>query len=430
MYFEFKRAFHRLFGANEKTFKFELDNNMKNLETQLNKETLHEKDSKSTLRVIDAQFQMFIHLEVSEPFNYNSYDLETRQDFKDYTNMEAQTFKEIIIQNMDSIEQSMAEVPYTTEYNVFAVETQHSEQPENMNDTYLMEKVDSNTTPDSSDMYLKCYIDENKKIQKQLRNANTTLTHELKECKSTLKKTHRTHGESNRTRDRYLVAIHDKEVDLAKYKTFKDCTIENDTLERKLKETQAILAQKEHNIKEGLKLKAYEISVVKEKHNELVKHSLLTKSSYEGLVKEKNKVNSRSCAQKKDAQFHKTTKRYMPIEKKSGYKKHDRQIPIGQKFSPNKSSTVYLKTTPPRSGLTWKPTGRTFTYVGLRWIPIRNSVETCYTTNDSASPLGKETLNPNTTICANSSFLNAVTMKILPESTSNSSEVGDLQDSI
>ncbi|GJV98434.1 hypothetical protein Tco_1553686 [Tanacetum coccineum] len=96
----------------------------------------------------------------------------------------------------------MVEVPYTAEYNVFAVETQHSEQPENMNDTSLMEKVDSNTTPDSSDMCnnefkddqnadnheselvgitnlianLKFDIDENKKIQKQLRNANASLT--------------------------------------------------------------------------------------------------------------------------------------------------------------------------------------------------------------------------------------------------------------
>ncbi|GJT75411.1 hypothetical protein Tco_1042136 [Tanacetum coccineum] len=69
---------------------------------------------------------------------------------------------------------------------------------------------------------------------------------------------------------------------------------------------------------------------------------------------------------KKDAQSHKTTKRYMPVEKKSDSKKHGRQIPIGQKFSTNKSSVVYLKTTPPISGLTWKHTGRIFTYVGLR----------------------------------------------------------------
>nr|GEZ00759.1 hypothetical protein [Tanacetum cinerariifolium] len=35
-------------------------------------------------------------------------------------------------------------------------------------------------------------------------------------------------------------------------------------------------------------------------------------------------------------------------------------------FSPNKSSNVYLKPTPPRSGLTWKPTGKIFTQVGLK----------------------------------------------------------------
>ncbi|GJS89527.1 hypothetical protein Tco_0772163 [Tanacetum coccineum] len=97
----------------------------------------------------------------------------------------------------------------------------------------------------------------------------------------------------------------------------------------------------------------------------------------------------------------------MPVEKKSDSKKHERQIPIGQRFSPNKSSNVYLKTTPPRSGLTWKPTGRIFTYVGLKWNPIRKSIETCYNMNDSASPLGKKTHNPNTTICAIASSLSA-----------------------
>ncbi|GJU29262.1 hypothetical protein Tco_1172851 [Tanacetum coccineum] len=76
-----------------------------------------------------------------------------------------------------------------------------------MNDTSMMEKVDSNTKPDSSDMCnnefkddqntdddedervvlanlianLELDIDENKKIQKQLRKANATLTHEMNE---------------------------------------------------------------------------------------------------------------------------------------------------------------------------------------------------------------------------------------------------------
>ncbi|GJV78928.1 hypothetical protein Tco_1514798 [Tanacetum coccineum] len=105
----------------------------------------------------------------------------------------------------------------------------------------------------------------------------------IEECKSSLEK-------SNRIRDRYLGALHDKEDELVKYKIFKDRTIAKDILERKLNETLRLLAQKEHDIQEGLKIKAYEVSVVKEKNDELVKQSLLTKSIYEGIVKEKNKV--------------------------------------------------------------------------------------------------------------------------------------------
>ncbi|GKB15768.1 hypothetical protein Tco_0849691, partial [Tanacetum coccineum] len=123
-----------------------------------------------------------------------------------------------------------------------------------------------------------------------LNKANTSLSHELQECKSALEECKYSLEKSNRTRDRYLGALHDKEVKLEKYKIFKDRTIEKDTLERKLNKTLGLLAQKEHDIKEGLKIKAYEVSVVKEKHDELVKQSLVTKSSYEGLVKEKNKV--------------------------------------------------------------------------------------------------------------------------------------------
>ncbi|GKE01757.1 hypothetical protein Tco_1389740 [Tanacetum coccineum] len=97
-------------------------------------------------------------------------------------------------------------------------------------------------------------------------------------------------------------------------------------------------------------------------------HDDLNANHDEYILKYLSKVHYRASIQKKDAQSHKTTKRYIPIEKKCDSKKHDRQIPIGQKFSPIKSSNVYLKTTPPRSGLTWKPTGRIFTQV-LQWLP-------------------------------------------------------------
>ncbi|GJW10538.1 hypothetical protein Tco_1576365 [Tanacetum coccineum] len=137
---------------------------------------------------------------------------------------------------------------------------------------------------------LKLDVDENKKIQKQLKKANTSLAHELKECKSILAKTSRTLGESNSIRDSCLIALQNKQTELETYKTLNDRTVDYDKLESKLNETLGLLAQKEIDIKEGLKLKAYEILVVKEKHDELVKQSFLTKSHYEGLVKEKTKI--------------------------------------------------------------------------------------------------------------------------------------------
>ncbi|GJR47943.1 reverse transcriptase domain-containing protein [Tanacetum coccineum] len=182
--------------------------------------------------------------------------------------------------------------------------------------TIMLEIGDSNVTPDSLDMCdndiqddqndvecddervalanlianLKLDVDENKKIQKKLKKANATLTQGLTECKSILVETSRTLGESNSIRNSCLVALQNQQTEFERYKAFNDRTVNYDKLEQRLNETLGLLAQKETDIKESLKVKAYEISVVKEKHDELVKQSLLTKSHYEGLVKEKTKV--------------------------------------------------------------------------------------------------------------------------------------------
>ncbi|GKF52137.1 hypothetical protein Tco_0148604, partial [Tanacetum coccineum] len=60
-----------------------------------------------------------------------------------------------------------------------------------------------------------------------------------------------------------------------------------------------------------------------------------------------------------------------PVEPKNHTHKPGRQIGIGQKFSLNKSSAVHEKPHTPRSCLRWKPTGRIFKTVSLRWIPTR-----------------------------------------------------------
>nr|GEU78265.1 hypothetical protein [Tanacetum cinerariifolium] len=67
---------------------------------------------------------------------------------------------------------------------------------------------------------LKLDIDENKNIQKQLKKANASLTHELNECKYARE-------ESNDIRHRCISALHDQEIELEKYKKYKIVKLKN-----------------------------------------------------------------------------------------------------------------------------------------------------------------------------------------------------------
>nr|GFC42338.1 hypothetical protein [Tanacetum cinerariifolium] len=94
----------------------------------------------------------------------------------------------------------LEKIQNNTGYNVFANDIQHSEQYESISNTCIIETDDSNIIPDSLDMCdddiqndqndvesddervllanlianIKLDVDENKKIQKQLKKANTT----------------------------------------------------------------------------------------------------------------------------------------------------------------------------------------------------------------------------------------------------------------
>nr|GEX70089.1 retrovirus-related Pol polyprotein from transposon TNT 1-94 [Tanacetum cinerariifolium] len=212
-------------------------------------------------------------------------------------------------------------------YNVFGNDLQHSKQSESVSKTCLVEMDDSNVIPDSPDKCeddiqngqndvesddehvalanlianLKLDVDENKKIQKQLKKANTTLAQDLKECKTILAETSKSLGESISVRDSCLVALQNKQTKFEKYKAFNDRTIDYDKLERKLNEALGQLAQKDIEIKEGLKTKAYELSVVKEKH--------------EGLVKQKTKNESFIIVHELKQEMHADLKYVESLEK-------------------------------------------------------------------------------------------------------------------
>ncbi|GJR96089.1 retrovirus-related pol polyprotein from transposon TNT 1-94 [Tanacetum coccineum] len=176
----------------------------------------------------------------------------------------------------------LEQVQYDTDDNVFANDIQHFDQSESISNTCVVETGDSNVIPDSPDMCDNDIQDDQNDVEcDDERVALANLIANLK-----------LDGRIYSIRDSCLVALQNKQTEFERYKAFNDRTVDYDKLERRLNETLGLLAQKEIDIKEGLKVKAYEISVVKEKHDELVKQSLLTKSHYEGLVKEKTKSQS------------------------------------------------------------------------------------------------------------------------------------------
>nr|GEW29588.1 hypothetical protein [Tanacetum cinerariifolium] len=158
-----------------------------------------------------------------------------------------------------------------------------------ISNTCLVETDDSNVNPDSPDMCEDDIQNEQNDVESD-DEPNTTLAQELKECKTILAKTSKSLGESISVRDSCLVTLQTKQAEFEKFKAFNDRTIDYDKLERKLNVALGQLAQKDTVIREGLKTKGYELSVVKGKHDELMKQSLLTKPHYEGLVKPKMKV--------------------------------------------------------------------------------------------------------------------------------------------
>ncbi|GKF50207.1 hypothetical protein Tco_0146674 [Tanacetum coccineum] len=127
---------------------------------------------------------------------------------------------EVSPEESSSTDTPLEQVQNNDENNVLANEIRHYEQPESINDTYVLEKDDSNVTPDSLNICnndnqvdqnaAKCVderatlanlianltldTEENKMILKQLKKVNTSLTQELEECKTNLDETSRALG--------------------------------------------------------------------------------------------------------------------------------------------------------------------------------------------------------------------------------------------
>ncbi|GJR75714.1 retrovirus-related pol polyprotein from transposon TNT 1-94 [Tanacetum coccineum] len=144
--------------------------------------------------------------------------------------------QEVSPEESSSTGQPLEQVQNHDESNVYDNVRRHSEQPESINDTYVLEKDDSNVTPDSSNICtndnqvdqnaaecvderaalanlianLTLDTEENKTILKQLKKANASLTQELEKCKTNLDETNSALGEVISCRDSCLIALQNK----------------------------------------------------------------------------------------------------------------------------------------------------------------------------------------------------------------------------
>ncbi|GKA05053.1 hypothetical protein Tco_0684173 [Tanacetum coccineum] len=186
-----ERAFMTLFGQDNETFTSTMFICIDQLQNQLDKDEFQEDKSMAAFWVLNNQFQKFIDGQY-----FLDYDSEmTKKFFAEYTGIKIKQFRETLLLHMGNVKKSVAErtrhkrhgtksdehitssssrtyithvvdadikqandqVPFaevhlTAQHNVLDNEQQHTDQSEPIYDTYLLEKVNSNTTPDSTNM--------------------------------------------------------------------------------------------------------------------------------------------------------------------------------------------------------------------------------------------------------------------------------------
>ncbi|GJT82481.1 hypothetical protein Tco_1056823 [Tanacetum coccineum] len=167
--------------------------------------------------------------------------------------------QEVSPEESSSTGQPLEQVQNHDESNVYDNVRRHSEQPESINDTYVLEKDDSNVTPDSSNI---CTNDnqENKTIFIDIKKANASVTQELKKCKTNLDETNSALEEAISCRDSCLIALQNKQNEFEKYKAFNDRTIDYEILQTKLYlDTKATIGPKDSD---ALRLESVRINKI------------------------------------------------------------------------------------------------------------------------------------------------------------------------
>ncbi|GKC60353.1 hypothetical protein Tco_1087951 [Tanacetum coccineum] len=123
--------------------------NLDKLEKHLSKEEFQELKSSSAVKDMES-LRESIQERAKHKREYDRRMNDRMMQSKE-RNVDSSKALDVDINSVND-KQLMAEVQLTAEHNKLANEQQHYEQSESIYDTYLLEKVDRNTTPDLTDM--------------------------------------------------------------------------------------------------------------------------------------------------------------------------------------------------------------------------------------------------------------------------------------
>nr|GEV60401.1 hypothetical protein [Tanacetum cinerariifolium] len=272
-----------------------------------------------------------------------------------------------IIQEKDK--KPMAVVQLSIEHNILANEKQHSKQSKSIYDTYLLEKVDRNTTPDSAYMsHMGGEIDQNaKKLLEKPHHkiAPSSIKNSSKES----------HGSNDMTHKYYLVEAKKKTQERDR-KSITSVTpfanSQNTTKSCKSKpkgnnQTSRVLPTSKSSCPTTIAMPNADHSRKSSPFSDFThfvcstcQKCVFSVNHDVCITKFLKEVNSHVKIQ--SSKTRDSAKAFKPM---SHTQKPSRKIVTVHRFSPNKSSDVHEKTNTPRSCLWWIPTSRIFNTIGL-----------------------------------------------------------------
>nr|GEU43872.1 retrotransposon protein, putative, unclassified [Tanacetum cinerariifolium] len=329
----FKLAFATLSGQDTETFTGTMFLNVEQLEKQLDKEDFQEIGSMAAFNVLETHFQMFI---TSRVYLNDEYVAMTQSYFIQYTQQAILKFRDTLIQHLESVKKSIDErVQRKREYDSWV----NKRQMQITGEKETSSRSGNDAYDDVAD--IRPIYDEEPMAEER---------------------------EAASAKPHHMIASSNSRISSKNIPRFSsNDMVHNHYLEEAKKRTQ----ERSRNSEPSLMPSARSKSIANAKHSRNSRNdSCATK-----FLKE---VNSRA----KDPS-NKTPKRNKPVEQISVPNPQERQIPIGHRFSIQKTSDVQKKTMTPRSCLRWKPTDKIFKTFCLRWVPTGNIFASSTTKVDS-----------------------------------------------